>query len=67
MRTVYAKKKLFMTFGHTRSNSVESEFGSVFLKVHSATDFQYAIIASTMATRSDTLRDGLGFYIAVSS
>jgi hypothetical protein len=67
VRTVSARKKLLRAFGHTRSNSAKSEFGFVCLKLNSAMDFQYAIIASTKAMRSETLRDGLGFFLAVSS
>jgi hypothetical protein len=64
VRTVSARKKLLRTFGHIFSNSAMSAFGFAFLKLDSAMAFQYAIIESTMATRSETLRDGLGFFIA---
>jgi hypothetical protein len=64
---VSARKKLSSVFGHTRSNSAWSESGFDRLKFTSAMDFQYAMIESTRAMRSATLRDGLGFFIATSS
>src|SRR5215467_2069921 len=67
VRAVSARKKLLRTFGHSRSNSARSEFGFIFLKFHSAMDFQYRIIVSTKAMRSETLRDGLCFFIAMPS
>src|SRR5882672_1913764 len=63
VRTVSARKKLLRTFGHTRSKSARSECGFAFLKFDSAMAFQYATIESTRATRSETLRDGIGFFI----
>src|SRR5262245_50482263 len=67
VRTVSARKKLSSVFGHCRSNSAESEFGFASLNLNSAMDFQYAIIASTSAVRSETLRDGVDFFIAMFS